>query len=167
LRAGAGLIARPQPGQPDRKHCVNNRRWCSKAGGGPPTTLEISQSVTYSSENPNSKAMVAVLGAAKEMARCLRYRFRLGIQHETVGGHLGEIPGLAYVGSMSRHLVTRVDIIIPYGYAFSLAAPDPNACGWNGTVGQLHIFAEYAADGSVSAESARWEGLYINTPVCL
>jgi hypothetical protein len=43
---------------------------------------------------------------------------------------------IAYVGTQSRHLVTSRDInAVPYGYAFTAAAQDPNACGWNGTVG--------------------------------
>ena len=43
---------------------------------------------------------------------------------------------IAYVGTQSRHLLTSRDInAVPYGYAFTAAVQDPNACGWKGTVG--------------------------------
>ena len=61
------------------------------------------------------------------------YSFSLGVQHELGRGTTLDI---AYVGTQSRHLVTSRDVnAIPYGYAFTAAAQDPNACGWNGTVG--------------------------------
>jgi hypothetical protein len=48
----------------------------------------------------------------------------------------GTTLNIAYAGTQSRHLVTSRDLnAIPYGYAFTAAAQDPNACGWNGTVG--------------------------------
>jgi hypothetical protein len=61
------------------------------------------------------------------------YSFSLGVQQELGRGTTLDV---AYVGTQSRHLVTSSDVnAIPYGYAFTAAAQDPNACGWNGTVG--------------------------------
>jgi len=61
------------------------------------------------------------------------YSFSLGVQ-QSIGR--GTTLDVAYVGTQSRHLVTSRDVnAIPYGYAFTAAAQDPNACGWNGTVG--------------------------------
>jgi hypothetical protein len=61
------------------------------------------------------------------------YSYSLGIQHDIGSGTTLDV---AYVGTLSRHLVTSRDVnAVPYGYAFTAAAQDPNACGWNGTVG--------------------------------
>lgn len=61
------------------------------------------------------------------------YSYSLGLQHEFGGGMTLD---LSYVGTQSRHLVTSRDVnAVPYGFAFTAAAQDPNACGWNGTVG--------------------------------
>ena len=61
------------------------------------------------------------------------YSFSLGMQHEL--GH-GMTLDISYVGTQSRHLVTSRDVnAVPYGTAFTRAAQDPTACGWNGTVG--------------------------------
>src|ERR1017187_1322759 len=51
------------------------------------------------------------------------YSFSFGIQHEIARGTTLDI---AYVGTLSRHLVTSHDInAIPYGTAFTRAAQDP------------------------------------------
>ncbi|HVN21039.1 MAG TPA: TonB-dependent receptor [Dongiaceae bacterium] len=61
------------------------------------------------------------------------YSYSLGVQQELGRGTTLDV---AYVGTLSRHLVTSRDInAVPYGYAFTAAAQDPNACGWNGKVG--------------------------------
>jgi len=61
------------------------------------------------------------------------YSFSLGIQQELGRGTTLDV---AYVGTQSRHLVTSRDVnAVPYGFAFTAAAQDPQACGWNGTVG--------------------------------
>ena len=61
------------------------------------------------------------------------YSYSFGLQQELGRGTTLDI---AYVGTQSRHLVTSRDVnAVPYGYAFTAAAQDPNACGWNGTVG--------------------------------
>src|SRR5438270_9987621 len=43
--------------------------------------------------------------------------------------------------------LTKINTI-PNGYAFTLAAQDPNACGWNGTVGaDPYLLPNYVAAG--------------------
>ena len=74
-----------------------------------------------------------VLGAAKDGKVPTVYSFSLGIQHEIASGTTLD---LAYVGSLSRHLVTSRDInAIPYGAAFMKANQDPN-CMDNGNPAQ-------------------------------
>jgi len=76
------------------------------------------------------------------------YSYSLGVQHELGKGTTLDV---AYVGTQSRHLMTSRDInAVPYGYAFTAAAQDPNACGWGGTVGTdpyLAAVPQYAAAG--------------------
>ncbi|HXO33326.1 MAG TPA: carboxypeptidase regulatory-like domain-containing protein [Candidatus Acidoferrales bacterium] len=58
------------------------------------------------------------------------YSFSLGVQHE-IGG--GTTLDLAYVGTLSRHLVTSRDInAVPYGTAFLQSSQDPNCVDNNG-----------------------------------
>ena len=58
------------------------------------------------------------------------YSFSLGIQQEFAKGTTLDV---AYVGTLSRHLVTSRDInAVPYGTAFSRAAQDPNCVDGNG-----------------------------------
>jgi hypothetical protein len=65
-----------------------------------------------------------VLGAARDGKIPTVYSFSLGVQQELTSGTTLD---LAYVGSLSRHLVTSRDInAIPYGAAFQKANQDPN-----------------------------------------
>jgi hypothetical protein len=65
-----------------------------------------------------------ILGAARDGKVPTVYSFSLGVQHE-IG--TGTTLDLAYVGTMSRHLVTSRDLnAVPYGTAFIRAAQDPN-----------------------------------------
>jgi hypothetical protein len=74
-----------------------------------------------------------IVGASKDGHVPTVYSYSLGIQREVFKGTTLDV---AYVGNFSRHLTTSRDInAIPYGTAFTKAAQDPNACGWNGTVG--------------------------------
>jgi hypothetical protein len=64
-----------------------------------------------------------ILGAARNGKVPTVYSFSLGVQHE-IGR--GTTLDLAYVGTMSRHLVTSRDInAVPYGTGFTRAAQDP------------------------------------------
>jgi hypothetical protein len=52
------------------------------------------------------------------------YSYSIGIQHEITQGTTLDV---AYVGSLGRHLITSRDInAVPFGYAFTKAAQDPN-----------------------------------------
>ncbi len=89
-----------------------------------------------------------IVGAERSGKVPTVYSYSLGVQRELGRGTTLDV---AYVGTQSRHLVTSRDInAVPYGYAFTAAAQDPNACGWNGTVGTdpyLAALPEYAAAG--------------------
>lgn len=65
-----------------------------------------------------------ILGAARNGKVPTVYSFSFGIQHEIAKDTTLD---LAYVGTLSRHLVTSRDInAVPYGTAFTRAAQDPN-----------------------------------------
>jgi hypothetical protein len=64
-----------------------------------------------------------ILGAARNGKVPTVYSFSFGIQHEIARDTTLD---LAYVGTISRHLVTSRDInAVPYGTAFTRAAQDP------------------------------------------
>lgn len=71
-----------------------------------------------------------ILGAARDGKVPTVYSFSLGIQQEIARGTTLDI---AYVGTMSRHLVTSRNInAVPYGASFLAANQDPNCSLWNG-----------------------------------
>jgi len=73
-----------------------------------------------------------ILGAARDGKVPTVYSFSVGIQHEVASGTTLD---LAYVGTLSRHLVTLRDLnALPYGTAFSRAAQDPNCTDGNGNL---------------------------------
>ena len=94
------------------------------------------------------------------------YSFSLGVQQELGRGTTLDV---AYVGTQSRHLVTSRDVnAIPYGYTFTAAAQDPNACGWNGTVGvdpYLAGSAYQAAGYSFTGICALGHDAYTDAPL--
>ena len=66
----------------------------------------------------------SVVGAQRNGKVPTVYSFSMGLQHEVGGGATLDV---AYVGSLSRHLVTSHDInAVPYGTAFTKAAQDPS-----------------------------------------
>jgi len=164
LRGGVGMMHDRTQGNLIFNTVFNNPALVQKPAVGANNIANLPSLSTSSSEIP-TQGDGAVLGAARDGKVPTVYSFSLGIQHE-IGG--GTTLDLAYVGSMSRHLVTSRDInAIPYGYAFTLAAQDPNACGWNGTVGtDPYLLPEYAAAGfSFSGICALGRSSYINTPL--
>jgi hypothetical protein len=71
-----------------------------------------------------------ILGAARDGKIPTVYSFSLGVQQEISQGTTLDI---AYVGTLSRHLVTSRNInAVPYGAAFQAANQDPNCSLWNG-----------------------------------
>lgn len=70
------------------------------------------------------------LGAARDGKVPTVYSFSLGVQHEIFTGTTLDV---AYVGSLSRHLVTSRDInAAPYGTAFAASVQNPNCTDNNG-----------------------------------
>jgi hypothetical protein len=64
-----------------------------------------------------------IIGADRSGKVPTIYSYSLGVQHEIARGTTLD---LAYVGTMSRHLITVRNInAVPYGYAFTAAAQDP------------------------------------------
>lgn len=71
-----------------------------------------------------------VLGAARDGKVPTVYSFSVGLQHEVFTGTTLDV---AYVGSLSRHLVTSRDInAAPYGSAFAASVQNPNCTDNNG-----------------------------------
>ncbi len=106
-----------------------------------------------------------IIGASSDGHVPTVYSYSFGIQRELFSGTTLDI---AYVGNVGRHLITARDInAIPYGYAFTLAAQDPTACGWNGTVGtDPYLMPEYAAAGyQFSGICALGRSAYSNAPL--
>jgi hypothetical protein len=73
-----------------------------------------------------------VLGASKDGQVPTVYSFSLGVQRELGSGTTLDV---AYVGTLSRHLVTSRDInAAPYGAAFQRAVQNPNCTDNNGNL---------------------------------
>lgn len=88
-----------------------------------------------------------ITGAARSGQVPTIYSFSLGVQRELTKSITLDV---AYVGMLSRHLVTSRDInAIPYGTLFSRAAQDPNCSLFNGTVPavQPNLQPQYSAAG--------------------
>ncbi len=65
-----------------------------------------------------------IIGAARDGHVPTIYSFSFGLQREIAKGTTLDV---AYVGSLARHLITSRDInAVPFGYAFTAAAQDPN-----------------------------------------
>jgi hypothetical protein len=161
LRGGAGMMHDRTQGNLIFNTVFNNPALVQTAAVGSGNIVNLP---TLQSSFGNS-VLTNILGAAKNGKVPTVYSFSLGVQHEIAKGTTFDV---AYVGTMSRHLVTARDInTIPYGYAFTLAAQDPNACGWNGTVGtDPYLLPEYTAAGlSFSGVCALGHGSYTNAPL--
>lgn len=161
LRGGAGMMHDRTQGNLIFNTVFNNPALVQTANVGAGNIADL----------PNSQASFGngvlsnILGAARNGKVPTVYSFSLGVQHEIASGTTLD---LAYVGTLSRHLVTGRDInTIPYGFAFTKAAQDPTACGWNGTVGaDPYLLPEYAAAGySYSGACALGRNSYTNAPL--
>ena len=106
-----------------------------------------------------------IVGAARDGKVPTVYSFSFGIQHELARDTTLDV---AYVGTLSRHLVTSRDInAIPYGYAFTRAAQDP-ANFEGGVVPDVEpgLNPIYAAAGlSYSGSLAYGRPSYTNAPL--
>ncbi len=106
-----------------------------------------------------------ILGASPDGKVPTVYSFSLGVQREIARGTTLDV---AYVGSMSRHLVTSRDInAIPYGYAFTAAAQDPaNFAGNVVPAVEPNLPPIYSAAGlSFSGAYAYGAPSYTNAPL--
>jgi hypothetical protein len=71
-----------------------------------------------------------IVGAARDGKVPTVYSFSLGVQQDLGKGMMLDV---AYVGTLSRHLITSRNInAVPYGAAFQRANQDPNCSLWNG-----------------------------------
>jgi len=71
-----------------------------------------------------------ILAASRDGKVPTVYSFSLGVQQEIGRGTTLDV---AYVGTLSRHLVTSRNInAVPYGASFQFANQDPNCSLWNG-----------------------------------
>ena len=116
----------------------------------------IEQTVSVGAGNLNQLSAAAqtpsgvlgnILGAARDGKVPTVYSFSLGVQHEIARGTTFDV---AYVGTLSRHLVTSRDINAePYGTLFTRAAQDPNCPLFGGTVPAVQpgLQPQYAAAG--------------------
>ncbi len=87
-----------------------------------------------------------IIGAARDGKVPTVYSFSFGVQHEIARGTTLD---LAYVGTLSRHLITVRNInAIPYDYAFTAAAQDPaNYAGGVVPAVEPNLPAIYSAAG--------------------
>lgn len=86
-----------------------------------------------------------ILGADRSGKVPTVYSFSLGVQHEIARGTTLD---LAYVGTLSRHLVTVRDLnALPYGTAFTRAAQDPACFGGTVPTVQPGLQPQYVAAG--------------------
>lgn len=144
LRGGAGMMHDRVQGNLIFNTVFNNPAVVETAsvGSGNVSTLPSQQG------SFGTGVLGNILGADKRGQVPTVYSFSLGIQHELSRGTTLDV---AYVGTMSRHLVTSRDINAePYGTLFSRAAQDPNCSLWNGgpiPAVQPGLQPEYAAAG--------------------
>jgi len=126
LRGGAGVTHDRTQGNLIFNTVFNNPALVKTATVG---SGNISDLPTLQSSFGNG-VLGGVLGAARDGKVPTVYSFSLGVQHEI---DRSTTLDLAYVGTMSRHLVTSRDInAIPYGTAFSRTVQDPNCVDNNG-----------------------------------
>ena len=122
LRGGFGMMHDRVQGNLIFDPTFRNPALVQKPSVGSNNLANLPGLSTSSAEIP-TQGDGAVVGAARDGKVPTVYSFSLGVQHELGRGTTLDI---AYVGTMSRHLVTSRDInAIPYGTAFTRAAQDP------------------------------------------
>jgi len=120
LRGGAGMMHDRTQGNLIFNTVFNNPALVQTASVGAGNVADLP---TLQSSFGNG-VLTNILGASRDGKVPTVYSFSLGVQHEIAHGTTFD---LAYVGTMSRHLVTERDInAMPYGSAFMKANQDPN-----------------------------------------
>jgi hypothetical protein len=121
LRGGAGMMHDRVQGNLIFNTVFNNPAVVQSPSVSNDNIANLPTLSTSSAETP---VLTNVLGAARDGKVPTVYSFSLGVQHEIGRGTTLDI---AYVGTMSRHLVTSRDInAMPYGAAFLRQNQDPN-----------------------------------------
>jgi hypothetical protein len=122
LRGGFGMMHDRVQGNLIFDPTFRNPALVQKPSVGSNNIANLPGLSTSSAEIP-TQGDGAVVGAARDGKVPTVYSFSLGVQHELGRGTTLD---LAYVGTLSRHLVTSRNInAIPYGTAFTRAAQDP------------------------------------------
>ena len=129
LRGGAGMMHDRTQGNLIFNTVFNNPALVQTPSVAAGNVVDLPSLSTSSSEIP-VQGDGNILAAARDGHVPTVYSFSLGIQHEIGSGTTLDI---AYVGTLSRHLVTSRNInAVPYGAAFQAANQDPNCSLWNG-----------------------------------
>ena len=141
LRGGAGMMHDRVQGNLIFNPVFNNPAVVQtvQLASGNITGLSTAQS------SLGSAVLGNIVGAAKSGNVPTVYSFSFGVQQEIGRGTTLDV---AYVGTLSRHLVTSRDInAIPYGYAFTRAAQDPSCFGGTVPAVEPGLLPAYAAAG--------------------
>ena len=129
LRGGVGMTHDRVQGNLIFNTVFNNPAIVQTPSVAAGNIVSLPGSSTSSSESP-VQGDGSILGAARDGKVPTVYSFSFGIQQEIGRGTTLDI---AYVGSMSRHLVTSRNInAVPYGASFLRENQDPNCSLWDG-----------------------------------
>jgi hypothetical protein len=147
LRGGVGMMHDRTQGNLIFNTVFNNPAIVQTPSVAAGNIVDLPGLSTSSAESP-VQGDGGVLGAARDGKVPTVYSFSLGIQQEIARGTTLDI---AYVGTMSRHLVTSRNVnAVPYGAAFQRANQDPNCSLWAGggvPAVQPNLQPQYAAEG--------------------
>jgi hypothetical protein len=129
LRGGAGMMHDRTQGNLIFNTVFNNPAIVQTPSVAANNVVNLPGLSTSASETP-VQGDGNILAAARDGKVPTVYSFSLGVQQDL--GH-GTTLDLAYVGTLSRHLVTSRNInAVPYGAGFLRQNQDPNCSLWNG-----------------------------------
>jgi len=144
LRGGFGMSHDREEGNLVFNPAFNNPLLETTPSISSPTYLNFSQISNAPQSSPGT--LSSITGVERSGKVPTVYSYSLGLQRDAGWGISYDI---AYVGTMSRHLITNYDInTIPYGTAFSKAAQNPaNFTGGIVPDVEPNLPPEYAAAG--------------------
>ena len=147
LRGGVGMMHDRVQGNLIFNTVFNNPAIVQTPSVAAGNIVNLPGESTSSAESP-AQGDGNILGAAANGKVPTVYSFSLGVQQEIARGTTLDI---AYVGTMSRHLVSSRNInAVPYGTAFQRASQDPNCSLWGGggvPAVQPNLQPQYTAAG--------------------
>ncbi len=161
LRGGMGMMHDRTQGNLIFNTVFNNPALVKTASVGAGTIADLPTLQSSFGNAPLSN----ILGAARDGQVPTVYSFSLGVQHQIGEGITIDV---AYVGTLSRHLVTSRDLnAIPYMTAFTKAAQDPaNYAGGVVPDVEPNLNPQWAAAGlSFSGRNAYGRNAYTNAPL--